>query len=269
MDILWITETQFLPFLLIFFRDNGVLFAAPFFGDKMVPIQIKIGLSLLIALILTPTLSGPGQAEHWPLSGTFTAATAEPFVLFSMAATELLVGLIIGFCTRLFFEGVQLAGQLIGYQIGFSMSNVLDPMSGVQASLFGQLELFLALFIFLNIDAHHILIRAMVDSFQRIPPLKFQPQGILVSRVMALSGNIFILAVQIGAPVIAVTIFVNVFLAIMARTMPQMNIFMVAMPLGIALGLFVLAVSMPFLAQVLGQTFHNLDRSLLFLMKGM
>ena len=109
----------------------------------------------------------------------------------------------------------------------------------------------------------------MVTSFQLIPPLKFQPQGILVERVMALAGKIFILAIQIGAPVIAVTIFVNVFLGLMARTMPQMNIFMVAMPLSIALGLFVLAVSMPLLAQVLGQTFHTLDRSLLFLMKGM
>jgi flagellar biosynthesis protein FliR len=263
MDILWITETQFLPFLLIFIRVNGVLFAAPFFGDRIVPIQVKIGLSLLIALILTPTLSGSGQAEY------FSSTMPEPFVLFYMASTELLVGLIIGFCTRLFFEGVQLAGQLIGYQMGFSMSNVLDPMSGAQVSIVGQLELFLALFIFLSINAHHILIRAMVTSFQLIPPLKFQPQVILVGRVMALAGNIFILSIQIGAPVIAVTIFVNVFLGLMARTMPQMNIFMVAMPLSIALGLFVLAVSMPLLAQVLGQTFHTLDRTLLFLMKGM
>ncbi len=263
MDILWITETQFLPFLLIFIRVSGVLFAAPLFGDRMVPIQVKIGLGLFIALILTPTLSGSGQAGPWPLT------TPEPFVLFYMASTELLVGLIIGFCTRLFFEGVQLAGQLIGFQMGFSMSNVLDPISGAQTPILGQLELFLAILIFLSINAHHILIRAMVNSFQLIPPLKFQPQGILVERVMALAGKIFILAIQIGAPVIAVTIFVNVFLALMARTMPQMNVFMVAMPLSIALGLFVLAMSMPFLAQVLKQNFYNLDRTLLFLMRGM
>ena len=149
MDILWITETQFLPFLLIFIRVNGVLFAAPFFGDKMVPIQVKIGLSLLIALILTPTLSGSGRLNTGhPLRRSLLSFSTWP-------STELLVGLIIGFCTRLFFEGVQLAGQLIGYQMGFSMSNVLDPMSGAQVSLLGQLELFLALFIFLSINAHH------------------------------------------------------------------------------------------------------------------
>ncbi|MEW5800598.1 MAG: flagellar biosynthetic protein FliR [bacterium] len=259
VNALWITETQFLPFLLIFIRVSGVLFTAPLFGDRMIPVQVRIGLGLLIAMVLAPTL----KAEQWP------AAMPEPLILFFVASAELVVGLIVGFCTRLLFEGVQLAGQLIGYQMGFSMANVLDPVSGAQVSILGQLEVFLALFIFLSINAHHLLLRAMVESFRLIPPLGFQPRGILVERVMVLAGRIFILAIQIGAPVIAAILFSNVFLGIMARTMPQMNVFMVAMPIGIALGLVVLALSTPLLAQVLSQAFGSLDRSLMFLMKGM
>ncbi|MEW6379308.1 MAG: flagellar biosynthetic protein FliR [bacterium] len=261
MDILWITETQFIPFVLIFIRVSGILFAAPLFGDRVVPVQIRISLGLLVALILTPVL----QKETWP---SFSV-TPEPFVLFYLASTELMVGLILGFISRLLFDAVQLAGQLAGYQMGLAMSNILDPMSGIQVSLLGQLQNLVAGLIFLSLNAHHILIRALVSSFRLIPPLKFQPQGILVEKVMVLAGRMFILAIQIGAPVIAITIFTNVFLGLMARTMPQMNIFMVAMPLGIALGLFILAVSMPLFVQVLGQAFRNLDHALLFLMKGM
>ncbi|MCL6582433.1 MAG: flagellar biosynthetic protein FliR [bacterium] len=261
MDIFWITETQLIPFLLIFIRVSGILFAAPMFGERAIPVQVRICLGLLLALILVPVV----QKDRWP---SFSE-TPQPIVLVSLALIELMVGLILGFISRLFFDAAQLAGHLAGYQMGLAMANIIDPMSAAHVSLPGQLQTLVAGLIFLNLNAHHLLIRALVKSFGLIPPTRFQLQGVLVERVMVLAGRMFILAIQIAAPVIAVSLFVNLFLALMARTIPQINVFIVAMPLGIAIGLFILAMSMPLVVQVLGQAFHDLDKTLLFLMRRM
>ena len=258
MDILGITETQFFSFFLIFIRVSGILFAAPLFGDPIVPNQLRLSLGLVLALILTPVI----QLNPW-------SYTPGPFTFVYLVAGELLIGLIIGFAAKLLFAGVQLSGQLIGYQMGFAVANVLDPISGSQVSLFAEFELLAALMIFLGINAHHMLIKAIVNSFQLIPPLQFQPQGILLEKIMAMASQIFILAVQVGAPAIVVLLFTNVFFGIMARTVPEMNIFIVAMPLGIAIGLFALGISMPFFANLLTKTFHILSSDLMVLMKGM
>jgi len=258
MNILGITETQFFPFFLIFIRVNGILFAAPLFGDKLVPNKLRISLGLLIALILTPVI----HLNPWSYAPGL-------FIFLYLVVSELLIGLILGFAAKLLFAGVQLSGQLIGYQMGFAVANVLDPVSGSQVSLFAEFEFFVALMIFLSINAHHLFIKAIVNSFHLIQPLQFQLQGILLEKIMAMASQMFILALQIGAPVIVVLLFTNVFFGIMARTVPEMNIFIVAMPLGIAIGLFVLGISMPFFANLLTKTFHILSRDLMVLMKGM
>lgn len=258
MNILGITETQFFSFFLIFIRVSGILFAAPLFGNPIVPNKLRISLGLVIALILTPVI----QLNPW-------SYTPGPFIFLYLVVGELLIGLIIGFAAKLLFAGVQLSGQLIGYQMGFAIANVLDPISGSQISLFAEFEHFVALLIFLSINAHHLFIKAIVNSFQLIQPLQFQPQGIMFEKIIAMAGKMFVLAVQVGAPIIVVLLFTNVFFGIMARTVPEMNIFIVAMPLGIAIGLFALGISMPFLANLLTKTFHTLSSDLMVLMKGM
>ncbi|MGA1875810.1 MAG: flagellar biosynthetic protein FliR [bacterium] len=258
MDTLWITELQLLHFLFIFFRITGILFTAPLFGEKLIPKQLRIGLALILTVILIPVI----QLNPRTASPGFILAI--PLIL-----SELLIGLILGFAANLLFTGVQLSGQLVGYQMGFAVANVLDPISGSQVSLFAQFETLSALMIFLCVNAHHLFIKAIVSSFRLIPPCEFHPQGGMVEKIMTMAGHMFVLAVQIGGPTIAVLIFVNVFFALMARTVPEINIFIVAMPLGIAVGLFVLGTSMPFFANLLIKTFHNLGHDLMVLMKGM
>jgi len=258
MNILGITETQFFSFFLIFIRVSGILFAAPLFGDPLIPNQLRISLGLVITLILTPVI----KLNPW-------SSTPGPFIFLYLVVGELLIGLIIGFAAKLLFAGVQLSGQLIGYQMGFAVANVLDPISGSQVSLFAEFEFFVAILIFLSINAHHLFIKAIVNSFQLIQPLQFQPQEIMFEKILAMAGKMFVLAVQVGAPIIVVLLLTNVFFGIMARTVPEMNIFIVAMPLGIAIGLFVLGISMPFFTNLLTKTFHILSRDLMVLMKGM
>ena len=258
MNIFGIRETQFLNYLLIFTRINGILFAAPLFGDKVIPGRVRLGLGFIITIALTPIIQ---------IKPLYTAPGL--IMLTFLILEELLIGFIIGFAAKLLFAGVQLSGQLIGYQMGFAMANVLDPINGSQISLFAQLELFTALLIFLSINAHHIFLKAIVTSYQFIPPFEFQPQGIMVEKIIAMAGQMFIIAIQIGAPIIAALLFTNVFFGLMARTVPEMNIFIVAMPIGIAIGLFILSVSMPFFAHLLNKVFTPLSFDILTLMKGM
>lgn len=258
MDILQITETQFINTMLVFIRISGLLFTAPLFGEKIIPTKVRLLLSLIIALSLTPLL----QLKPWPM-------TPEPLVLVLAVLGELLIGLIIGFSAKLLFDGVQLSGQLIGYQMGFGVANVLDPLSGAQVSLFGQAEMFVALLLFLSLNAHHLFFRAMVESYRLIPPFDFHPHPLLVNKIMSMAGQMFVIAVQIGAPTIAVLLFTNVFFALMARTVPEMNIFIVAMPIGIAVGIFIFSLSMPMVSSLLNRAFSVLQQDLIVLMKGM
>lgn len=256
-QIIKITETQFANFCLVFCRINGLLVTAPMFGEKIIPHRVRSSLSLVLAIILTPIL----KLSAWQ-------STPEPLIMVYLAACELAIGLMIGFAASILFSGVQMAGELIGQQMGLAMANLVDPMTGSQVSIFSQLELFIAMMIFLSINGHHIFIKAVVESFRLIPPMEFHPKGIILARIMAMSSKIFILAIQIGAPTIAVLIFTNVFLALMARTVPEMNIFMMALPLSIAIGILVLSLSTPLLVTTLTKAFRGLDSDLIFLIKG-
>lgn len=157
-----------------------------------------------------------------------------------MMVSELFVGMVIGLTVRLFFAGVQMAGLLIGFQMGFSMINVMDPQSGSQVSIMEQFGYWVVLSVFLLLNGHHILLGALVDSFAMIPMGGFAFPEVFFEHVMALTGAMFVAGIKIGAPVIVALLFVSVAFGITAKFAPQMNVLIVAFPvkIGIGLGMF-------------------------------
>ena len=245
-------------FIIVAFRSGGIINAIPFFGSKAVPRQLKIALSFVFALILTPIIS----IRISPSIPTNAS-------LIQLAISELLIGLIIGFAAKLIFEGIQLSGQLIGYQIGLAVANVFDPINQTQLALFSQMEFMIALLIFFSLNAHHLFIEALVKSFEILPPLSFSPQKAMVSKIMDMAGNLFLVALQIGAPVIAALLFTNACFGLLARLAPEMNIFIVAMPIGIAIGILVFSGTIPYFYNFLKGSFNILGSDILILLKGM
>lgn len=241
-----ISPEQLQALFLIFLRISGMIWLLPVFDGKSVPVLFKAGLCLAMSLLLLPLL----RPVLPPVEGMTLA--------FGLgAAGELLVGMVIGFSVRLLFAGVQLAGQLAGFQMGIGIANVFDPVTSSQVSVIGQFNNLLAMVIFLATNAHHLFLRAVAESFRLVPPLGAHDGGAAAWTVLDLAGRMFVIAVQVGAPVVVVLMLASVALGIMARTVPQMNVFFVAAPANVVVGLFFIGLSLPFFWTYLARYFRD------------
>ena len=230
----------------------------PVFDSKSIPLFFKIALAFTTSMALFPIL----ELEPLPLITNF-------FAMGVSVAGEILLGLVIGFSIKLIFAGIQLAGQLAGYQMGMALANVMDPSSSQQVPLLAQFNNLVALLIFITINAHYWFIRALAHSFQLVPPLNVNFSGSLMEHLIKMSGNMFVIGIQIGAPVIAALLITSVTFGLIARTVPQMNVFIVAMPLKIAVGLLFLGFSLPYFSAFLEKIFNGLGKNIFFMLKAM
>ena len=245
-------------FFLVFLRVGAVLMTIPVFDSKSIPIFFKLALALATALVLFPILGlQPGPVQTNML--TFGLG----------AAGEILLGITIGFSVKLIFAGIQLAGQLAGYQMGLAIANVMDPTSSQQIPVLAQYNYLVALLIFLAINAHHWFIRALAESYRLIAPLGVHLGGSLLERLIHLAGDIFSVAIQVGAPVIAALLITSAAFGLVARTVPQMNVFIVAMPLKIAVGLLFVGLSLPYFTLFLKKIFSAMGENIFFILQAM
>ena len=258
MNIINIPLPQFQMFLLVFLRVTAILMIVPIFDSRSIPLLFKVGLSFSVSVLLFPMLE---------LSGVVFLDKVLPFGL--KVIGEIMLGVIIGFSVRLIFAGIQLAGQLAGFQMGFAIVNVMDPITSSQGSIISALKNLVAMLIFLSINAHHWFLRGVVESFRLVPPLEFHFSESLTEQLMRLAGNMFVIAVKVGAPIIVTLLLTSVALGLVARTVPQMNIFIVAFPIKIAIGLLVFGLSLPFLAFFLKPIFEGIGNDIIILLKAM
>ena len=230
----------------------------PVFDSKSVPLFFKIALAFTTSMVLFPLL----DLAPLPVLNNL-------FALGVSAAGEILLGLVIGFSVKLIFAGIQLAGQLAGYQMGMALANVMDPSASQQVPLLAQFNNLIALLIFITINAHYWFVRALAQSYKLVPPLDVNFSGSLMEHLIKMSGNMFVIGIQIGAPVIAALLITSVAFGLIARTVPQMNVFIVAMPLKIGVGLLFLGFSLPYFSAFLTKIFNNLGQNIIFMLKAM
>ena len=152
-----------------------------------------------------------------------TMAQGVPALFLSLLG-EVAIGVIIGLAVQMVFCGGADGRQLVGFQMSFAIANVVDPAGGNQVPLLSQLYNILAMLIFLATNAHHLLLRTLTESFQLIPPLNFTYRQALAEQVMVLAGNMFVVAIKLGAPIIIVLLLTSVAMGLMARTVPQMHV---------------------------------------------
>lgn len=241
---------------LIFLRVSAILISIPIFDSRNIPVMFKAGLSIAVTIVLFPVLK---------LSNAPFLMPPIPFAIGVLG--EIILGLIIGLSVRLIFAGIQLAGQLAGFQMGLAIANVMDPISSMQASVVAQFYNLAGMLCFLAINAHHWFIKAIAESFRLVPPFGFQFTNSLMDQIMRLSGNMFVIAIKVGAPLIAALLITSVALGLIVRTVPQMNIFIVAMPLKIFIGMVFLVFSLPYLAEFFRAIFSGLGNDILLLLK--
>jgi len=247
---------RFELFMLVFTRMGALMFSMPIFGSSAIPVHARVGLVALTSYLVFTVA---------PLPALDTSISTWQFAL--LLSGEVAVGLTIGFATQLVFTAVQVAGQTIGFQMGFAIVNVMDPVTNSQVSVTAQFKNILALMIFLSISGHHWLIFASARSFELIPVLGFAPSNGLVEMMIDLTRNVFVMAVKIGAPVMATLFLLNVALGLVARTVPQMNVFIVGFPLQIGMGLFMIGITAPVFFHLFRSSMLELYANVITLMR--
>ena len=243
-------------FFLVFFRISAMLMTIPFFNSRNIPLLFKVGLAVCMSVLMIPLLEG-----------TQLIMTQSILALMLSLIGEIAIGVIIGLAVQMIFTAVQMAGQLVGFQMSFAIANVVDPAGGNQVPLLSQFTNVLAMLLFLTTNAHHLLLRTLTESFQLIPPLGFHYRKAMVEQIMVLAGNMFVVAIKLGAPIIIVLLLTSVAMGLMARTVPQMHVFIVAMPLKIAVGFIFLGLAMPYMSVFLGQLFNASGTEIMSLLK--
>jgi flagellar biosynthetic protein FliR len=227
---------QYLPnLLLIFCRITSFFIVAPVFSSKNVPNHFKVGLSFFITLVVFNTI----DQNAMTFDGIYLVAIMK----------EIVIGLLLGFVAFLFFTVVQISGSFMDMQMGFSMANIIDPMTGTQTPIIGNLKFMLAVLLFLTFDGHHYFIHAIVDSYKWVPlsneAFAHIYNGQVSEFLLKTFATVFALAFQMAAPMIAALFLIDVGLGILARTAPQFNIFVIGMPLKVLVGFVLLTLLFP------------------------
>lgn len=243
-------------FVLLLMRIGGLLVAGPIFSHKSIPRKISVSLSLGLAIVILPIFID----TKLPLVDGIVD-------LLGLCFREIVVGLILGMVFSFIFISIRLAGSIVAYQIGFAMANIMDPNTSGPVSVVGEFWMMIATLIFLVLNGHHIMISGLVDSFRIIPMGSTFPSGEVGVWFIKHASFVFVLAIKFAAPVIMTIFLVEVSMGVLARTMPQMNIFIVGYPIKICAGLFLVGSSLPVFAYVLRKVTENLDTELAYLMK--
>ncbi|WP_342429546.1 flagellar biosynthetic protein FliR [Neobacillus sp. FSL H8-0543] len=222
-------------FLLVFVRITCFFVTAPLWMEKQIPAQFKWGSAFFISLLVMGLIE-PDQVIE--MDGTYIL----------LVVKETVVGLCLGFFTMMLLYAVQLAGSFIDLQSGFAMSAMFNPQTGVQEHLTGKFFYILAMLFFLSIDGHHLLIRGVLASYEWIPIKSWLPEAAtenLVQLALMIVTNMFWIAILIASPIVGTIFLVDIALGILAKTVPQMNLFVVGIPVKMVVHYIVLFLFMP------------------------
>jgi flagellar biosynthetic protein FliR len=231
-------------YLMVFARLTAMLMVLPFFSYAVVSGRIRAMLAIVLSMVVFPLLKiGRIPVDSW-------------LQLVTMLAQEVLIGTLIGFGATMIFEGFNLAGELIGRQMSFAAINIFDPFSQQEKSVISEFWILLAIICFILINGHHFFIETIFNNFRLIPVGDGHFPPALGASLVTGSGNIFLIALRMGGPILALMLIVDTAMALTARVMPQMNIFFVALPLKIILGILAMISSL-YIFQMIFDSIYN------------
>lgn len=233
-------------------RVSTIVFVVPVFGANHFPTPWKIAFSLILAFTMSAVFPRtPGAALDLSAIGIAAAAVREAAI-----------GLLVGVTSGLIFHATLLGGQVIGTQMGLGIASVLDPHHGTDMSIIAQFHFLFALVLFFAVDGHHMLLGGVAGIFEFLPVggTEFPVAGL--REAVGLGSAVFAAAVQIAASVIVLLLMTSASLGIIARTVPQINIFIVGFPLKLLVGLFGLGLSIPFVAGAVSGFFERIPDDL-------
>lgn len=241
-------------FLVLISRIGGLLAALPVISGRTVPMKVKVALVLVLGAALAPAI-------HLP------KISYDPLLLAAGLISEMAIGLTIGLAVRLFFGALELAGELIGVQMGYGVVQLFDPTTAHQTPIMAQYFTLLASLVFLSLNAHMLAVATIVSSYDAIPAFGAALPSRLGDDVLYLSQQMFTIGLKLAAPVLITILLINILLAILGKAVSQINVFVLSFPITIAGGLMVMGLSMPFTVELLAAEIERLQMTIDALMK--
>ncbi len=229
-------------FLLVLFRVAGIFVVAPILGSRSIPPMFQIAFAVVLALLIFPQINFKD-----PL------ALESDLYLFQLILREVTIGIVIGFTAMLIFTAIQVAGEIVGLKVGYSIATVIDPNSQGMTSILSQFYFLIGALLFLYLDGHHIIIEGVVRSFELMP--MGTPLGTLFTGSLSqLLTQLLVIGIKLAAPVIIVIMLLNLIFGVLTKLSPQMNIyFNVGFIAGPILGLIAVMASLPLMRVLVTQ----------------
>jgi flagellar biosynthetic protein FliR len=216
-------------FMLVFARVGTMVMLLPGFGEVDLPVQIRLGIALALTLILLPVHQ---PAYHIDLE------TIAPTVV--LLVHEIVIGLILGATARVTISALEVAGSVVAQQLGLGFVTAVDPTQGQNGAIVGNFLTILGLTLLFATDMHHLVIAALNDSYSLFDPGQLVPSGDVASLAATAFATAFKIGVQLSAPFLVFGLVFNIGLGLLARLMPQMQVYFVGVPLSILAGFFIL-----------------------------
>jgi flagellar biosynthetic protein FliR len=237
--------TPVLRFALLLVRPGMVVMLAPGLGGRQIPSMVKVALTVMAAVALMPSVQLPE-----------TVGTSLVLIILREAA----VGLSLAFVLQALVAGAEFAGHLSSYQIGFSYGATIDPISGVRSTMLVSLYGMLATLVFLGVNGHHALLRALAASYDGVPIGVVQVNSSLVVAVRDILAMVFTVGLRLAAPVLIVLLLVELAIGLISRAAPSLSFMVIGYPIRIVVGLFLVAA---LIAAVPGVVESMLERALM------
>lgn len=233
--------------ILIFLRITGFMVTSPGYSFRGIPNTLKVAISGVVTIFIYMAL--PEMEVYGGIS---------EFAF--LAIKETIFGLSIGFVTQMVFSTIEMAGKLIDFQVGFSMGAVYDPAMGAQASNYGRTYYWIGIAIFFLLDMHQLLLEMVIRSYDFMPIgsvaiEKFNPEAILV-----IFSRVFELSINLAAPMIITVLITDVVLGLISRTVPQINVFMLGMPMKSMVSFLVFLVSISWVMNSAGNIMETIPK---------
>lgn len=242
-------------FLLVFVRVAAFFVTLPLFSYRTIPMPFKIGFSFFLAFTLVYAIDTSGFVMN------------ELYIFYLLK--EIIVGLFIGLIAYIILSAVQIAGGFIDFQMGFAIANVVDPQTGAQSPIIGQYFYIFALLFLLSVDGHYLLIDGIFNSYHFIPIESFIPfqDGDIADFIIRSFSEMFLIAFQMAIPIVGCLFLVDIALGIVARTVPQLNVFVVGLPLKIFVSFVILLLFLALYITLAKNLFHTMFNTMHELMK--
>ncbi len=233
-------------YLAIFLRLSLVIFLMPPFNNARFPPNAKALFVLVLTTLLFPLLRDVVP----PLS-------FQPGPLVCMVASEVLVALLMSLSMHIILGAFEFAGELISFQAGISMAQVVDPQGGFQISIVSNLIELFALLLFFTLNGHHVILKIIVESFRILPVGQFLPDALTMDRFVLASGQLFVIAIKLAAPVLIVLFLIQVGLGVISKFVPNINILVTSFPITIIFGLLFTGLALPFWGEAMAHYFDQ------------